>query len=517
MFRSNKKRTAQNRNFDVQVLRYNEYPNRLNFYLETPKEEITIEEFENWAISRLFILGEIESGLFRNKTLKEMDIMLKPLIEKHLPLSSNISRSIKGALVDEERKKDHYSHYILKLAFCRSEELRKRFVRAETTLFKFDDAKERLAFVNSLNFNWEMVSEEEKQSKLDKLTDATQKNIEKELFFKVDFDKVCDLVEKRKVFLEKGKAYVPVSEQISLISEEFSSKLEKSLELTARLLPRLDEDDRLLPILDHLSLGFTVPEYTSTIEGIENISASQIDSLVKHFPLCQRNLHLNLRKNRHLRHFGRLQYEGNHKNYKPYSCQQILTGPQPGTGDFHGCPFRYFSIENLSTSLESMGIYDSKALKEINEAVVERHYHIACTKVFEFTHPSIGSLQESISHPNQYFDNSYALARNINKKETKISNLLREGGLAIETIVRKFTTKEDESSLKNDFQYHVREYMALLEDISVRLRNQTKALEEAQVPINTIPKLQDFVKEKNIEHWKKIEVFLKKLQSSDKE
>ncbi|KTW32443.1 uncharacterized protein T551_00533 [Pneumocystis jirovecii RU7] len=60
-----------------------------------------------------------------------------------------------------------------------------------------------------------------------------------------------------------------------------------------------------------------------------------------------------------------------------------------------------------------------------------------------------------------------------------------------------------------------REYMALLEDISVQLRNQAKALEEAQVPINTIPKLQDFAKEKNIEHWRKIETFLKKLQLSN--
>ncbi|KAG4305473.1 hypothetical protein PORY_001029 [Pneumocystis oryctolagi] len=476
MFKSNKKRATQNnRNFGAQVLRYNEYPNRLNFYLETPNEEITIEEFENWAISRLcgwnfiffLVLSEIESGLFRNRTLKEIEVMLKPLIEKHLPLSSNISRSLKGSLIDEERKKDHYSHYILKLAFCRSEELRKRFVRAETALFKLrflqDDAKERLAFINSLNFDWEMVSEDEKKSKQNKLADATQKNIEKEIFFKerVDFDKVCDLVEKRKVFLEKGKAYVPISEQISLISEEFSSRLEKSLELTARILPRLDEDDRLLPILNHLSLGFTAPEYTSTISGISDISASQIDSLIRHFPLCQRNLHLNLRKDKHLKHFGRLQYglflkgigldieealvfwrksfsnmtderfnkeykynvrhsyglEGNRRNYKPYSCQQILTGPQPGTGDSHGCPFRHFSIENLNISLENMGIHDSKTLKEINDAVIGRHYHIACTKVFEFTHPSVGILQESISHPNQYFDYSYALIKDADKNK----------------------------------------------------------------------------------------------------
>ncbi|KAG4305447.1 hypothetical protein PORY_001003 [Pneumocystis oryctolagi] len=101
--------------------------------------------------------------------------------------------------------------------------------------------------------------------------------------------------------------------------------------------------------------------------------------------------------------------------------------------------------------------------------------------------------------------------------EKKISNLLREGSMAIETIVKKSTTKEEESSLKHAFQSHVREYMALLEDISVQLRNQAKALEEAQVPINTIPKLHDFVKEKNIEHWKKIEVFLKKLHISNQE
>lgn len=43
-----------------------------------------------------------------------------------------------------------------------SEELRQRFVKAETALFKVrwetDDANERRAFVNGLNFGWEVVS-----------------------------------------------------------------------------------------------------------------------------------------------------------------------------------------------------------------------------------------------------------------------------------------------------------------------------------------------------------------------
>ena len=76
------------------------------------------------------------------------------------------------------------------------------------------------------------------------------------------------------------------------------------------MLPRLDED-RLTPILDHLSKGFIsgVPsELPAEFESSEAIRADQVDSLSKHFPLCMQAMHLNLRKDRHLKHQGRLQY-----------------------------------------------------------------------------------------------------------------------------------------------------------------------------------------------------------------
>ena len=95
---------------------------------------------------------------------------------------------------------------------------------------------------------------------------------------------------------------------------------------------------------------------------------------------------------------------------KEDSCQQILTGPQPGTGDAHGCPFRHFSIENLIATLEDdLHIRDQKVLREIKDAVAGKHFHVACTKVFEATHPTSGSLAESINHPNQYFESSMGL------------------------------------------------------------------------------------------------------------
>lgn len=81
---------------------------------------------------------------------------------------------------------------------------------------------------------------------------------------------------------------------------------------TARALPRLDEDSRILPILDHLSQGFIagVPsEYASAEESGDAVTAEMIDEMSrKHFPMCMRNLHDTLRKERHLKHYGRLQY-----------------------------------------------------------------------------------------------------------------------------------------------------------------------------------------------------------------
>jgi DNA primase large subunit len=57
-----------------------------------------------------------------------------------------------------------------------------------------------------------------------------------------------------------------------------------------------------------------------------------------------------------------------------------------------------------------MNIRDSRVIREIKEAVAAKHYHVACTKVFEVTHPTSGSLPESINHPNHYFETSFGLA-----------------------------------------------------------------------------------------------------------
>jgi DNA primase large subunit len=118
------------------------------------------------------VLSDVETAGVRNMKGEEMHKFLAERVKKWMPLGSD------DKTTELERKKDQYSHFILRLAFCRSyvrvpqlpvtplticcrEELRVRFLRAEVTLFKvrweMSTASERRAFVQSLNFGWEVV------------------------------------------------------------------------------------------------------------------------------------------------------------------------------------------------------------------------------------------------------------------------------------------------------------------------------------------------------------------------
>lgn len=292
------------------------YEHRMNFYTIPPTGDVSLEQFEEWGIARLKVLAELEACQFRNKTPAETEDYMRPVLEKHLRLSSTRSRSSETAM---ERKKDHYSHWTLRLAFSGTADLRQRFARLEAQLFKLrlqqDDISERKAFIDSLPMSWETVSADEKSLWLDELKAATgfsPARGDEESWFKVDWETVPELVERRQVLLKKGKAFVHVREQQSMVANEFSRSLEAGLELAARFLPRMDEDNRLSPILHHLSQSFVAPDAgysdSSSIGDMASINASSIDGLSQHFPLCMQNLHRELRKNNHLKHFGRLQY-----------------------------------------------------------------------------------------------------------------------------------------------------------------------------------------------------------------
>ena len=78
---------------------------------------MTIEEFELLAIDQLRVLGAIESSWARNRPWDDLKKVVDDQCKKYVPLQSNTA--VKAEL-DEERRKDHFGHFVLRLAFCRS-------------------------------------------------------------------------------------------------------------------------------------------------------------------------------------------------------------------------------------------------------------------------------------------------------------------------------------------------------------------------------------------------------------
>ena len=83
-----------------------------------PLFDVSIEEFETCALDRLRVLVEIESSLARNRSWEELKSVTQGVCAKYMPLSATISSRYTN--LDAERRKDHLSHFVLRLAFCRS-------------------------------------------------------------------------------------------------------------------------------------------------------------------------------------------------------------------------------------------------------------------------------------------------------------------------------------------------------------------------------------------------------------
>ena len=78
----------------------------------------------------------------------------------------------------------------------------------------------------------------------------------------------------------------------------------------------MDEDDRLMPILSHLSVSFLTNisasdnNFFGDNDGdTDKVTADMVDGLAqRHFPACQYHLWKRLKKDRHLKHHARLQF-----------------------------------------------------------------------------------------------------------------------------------------------------------------------------------------------------------------
>ncbi|NXA40035.1 PRI2 primase, partial [Eudromia elegans] len=433
------------------------YPHSLQFYQEPPTESISLAEFESLAIDRLRLLKVVEN---LGVSYVRSDDMYKSKLQQEL-------RKLKfpyKALVEDDfdaRRKDHISHFILRLAYCQSEELRRWFLQQEMDLFRyrFNELTDSLRqkFLDHVNLQFEAISEDLKNECANDLCASTpgfsMNKVKEQMFYKVGLADAVELFRARRVFIKDGFAYVPLKDIDAIVLNNYRTKLSKALALTARSLPSIQSDERLQPLLTHLSHSYVGPDY-SVQKNTGKISLEQIDALAgKSFPLCMRQLHKALRENHHLRHGGRMQYglflkgigltleqalefwkkefirgkvdadkfdkgyaysirhsygkEGKRTDYTPYSCMKIIMSNPPSQGDYHGCPFRHCDPELLKQKLQLYKVPLS-GINQILELVKGMHYQLACQKYFEFTH-DIEDIGFSLNHPNQYFAESQRL------------------------------------------------------------------------------------------------------------
>ena len=94
------------------------------------QHEISLHEFEQFALDRMRVLKAIDAAKARGMKPDEMKELIDKLLVQYIPLrDSNLPE------LEEDLRKDQVSHYILRMAYSRTEELRRWFLRQEELLF----------------------------------------------------------------------------------------------------------------------------------------------------------------------------------------------------------------------------------------------------------------------------------------------------------------------------------------------------------------------------------------------
>jgi DNA primase large subunit len=444
----------------------------INFYQRNPQYELTLDEFEDYALQRLTVLRKIEQlkalGKKNDEIGKAIDKLLAPVRDHDNNLSNDT--------IDEA------SHFILRLSYCQTEELRRWYLTYESALFEY-----RLKSLNgdilaaSVHDHCQLVPLTAEQfaavsSPLAAIVAPGELHPSK--IYAVPFTQCLDLVARRQVYLHQGIAYLPQSKLLSILVHKFRAHLSHCLTVmgnspTASLRHGMDDPEhaRLHPLLHNLSRVLVHAEDDgngngagSAIEG--GLTATNVVQYKANMPLCMMQLQKGLEDDKKLKHFGRLQYglflkgaglsledslaffqrhftvvtgeqfnkeygynvrhmygqEGKRANYTPYSCTRIIMGNAPsGSGQHHGCPYIHYDVDHLDALLRKLSVGDTRDRTEIIKLKQAGQYQLACLKHFHIRHPErsgnggtvvVNDLLDNVgNHPNAWFKASVAYQR----------------------------------------------------------------------------------------------------------
>ncbi|XP_059615795.1 DNA primase large subunit [Phlebotomus argentipes] len=440
------------------------YPTNVSMYRLPPTSEVSIQEFEEMVLDRLRLLRILElsslkefkshSQEWRNFVMTELNVAGLKGYVKLIQGGSGQKESVLQA-----RRRDYISHFLLRLAYCRSQDLRKWFMARETELFKLKfshlspDGVAEVLKVHNLHYY--EVSAKEKDHFKASIAACTfygsVSSVENGKYFKVPFTSVPDLFNTGRCYLHRGAAFVSALDIGSVVATDFKKVLEDGLMAVAEITSEVDNDERVYNIIRNLHKSYIGKDYATGAAG--NVSIHQIDDLSKKsFPLCMRVMHEHLRSTHTMKHDGRLQYglflkaigmtledalrfwedeftrvitaeafqknyrynirynygkEGSRRNFTAYGCSKIMN-TLPIAPQVHGCPFRNLKESRLREKLLSYGVSRSHT-EEITGIARSGNFQEACKRYFEISHDV--QLAMSFSHPNKYFEDSQNIIR----------------------------------------------------------------------------------------------------------
>ncbi|KAJ8971180.1 hypothetical protein NQ314_000842, partial [Rhamnusium bicolor] len=185
-------------------------------YSESPQSTISLAEFEELALERLQLLRIIEQASLKG----------------HKAFSDDWKLSIKDDLSKNGLKK--YLRLMSGFSYCRSEDLRRWFLSREIEWFKLRFLAQSqdgvMKFLQNNNFTYIPISNEDKgELKVRVGLCVTDVSFDRIDFYKVPFAEVVPLVRNRKVFLQRGYAYIQTSDLVVCIQAKFRAGLSEAL------------------------------------------------------------------------------------------------------------------------------------------------------------------------------------------------------------------------------------------------------------------------------------------------
>lgn len=219
------------------------YPFDLQMYRIPPGGEIALTEFEDLAVDRLQLLRTIEQATHKGLKLHsdewvrsiQKDILETDNLKKFYCLVKRSGGKSTKESTLQARRADHISHFILRLAYCRSADLRRWFVAREIEFFKlrfqFLNEDEVQGFLDINNISYTAISSEEREMLRDQLYNSTRgvNQVDMCVFYKIPFTEVGSLVSNRKVYVGGGYAYVPPIELVTCVLSTFRAHLNEAL------------------------------------------------------------------------------------------------------------------------------------------------------------------------------------------------------------------------------------------------------------------------------------------------